>query len=37
MQVTPAHFQFDKAILSDRSILTETRAKKVESSPSDPE
>lgn len=35
MKVTAAHFQFDKTILSDRSILTETRAEKVESSPGD--
>lgn len=35
MKVTPAHLRFDKTILSDRSILAETRAEKVESSPSD--
>lgn len=35
MKVTPAHFHFDKTILSDRSILAETRAENVELSPSD--
>lgn len=35
MKVTPDHSQFDKTIITDRSILAETRAEKVESSPSD--